>query len=226
MRGIVAAAVFISAAASVAVLASVPGGPRAGAVVDDGDVQHQTWTWDVPRQPGGHPLAYYRWQVWVVDTGLYREGTTKVTQATVDFDRKVLGGEFVYLRVEWVSTKGRVGVIGDSPHLYIEPLPVPPIAHADSLKLYFEDAEYASVQHFGMTVGETVTLCGIEWANGLPRIPLGSMSWEVDSDALSIEVVGVNCARFTALYATEPLEAGSNHEYKLALARIQGGSGE
>jgi hypothetical protein len=120
----------------VALLASLTGvtvkavtkesGPRVSSVVLADTIQQQAWTWQAPRTSPGQPLAYYRWQTWVVGEGLLREGTTKDTQVTVDFNRKVLGGKSVFLRVEWVSTKGKVSSIGDSPHLLVEPMPVVP----------------------------------------------------------------------------------------------------
>jgi hypothetical protein len=150
------------------------------------DLQFQTWTWPAPRTPGGHPLAYYRWQVWLVSTDeIYREGTTPHPQATVDFNRMALGGQQVFLRVEWVSTKGRVTPIGDSPHLLIQPLPVdtvptPPVVTPpdtadnpfgyDSTATVSFDSQWAEhsrvdgrLQVTMTAIGAKVELCKVVW---------------------------------------------------------------
>jgi hypothetical protein len=153
------------------------GGPRAAFTTQEEEIQYQTWTWQEPRQPGGHPLAYYRFQVWLVEDGLYREGTTTSTQVTVDFDRKVLGGKYVYLRVEWVSKKGRVTPIGDSPHLLIQPLPAPPppdtvpnpfgydsTATVSFISQWAEESKVDGRLQVTMTaIGAKIELCKVVW---------------------------------------------------------------
>jgi len=173
------------------------------------DIQHQVWVWDAPRTPGGHPLALYRWQVWTVESNvLLREETSGIPRAEVNFNRLELGGQHVYIRVWWVSTKGRVTMIGDSPHLLIEPVPVPieeppfeeppfepdPFAFdSTGIVSMTHDMEREGVPHPKVTltyIGARVELCRVAYYDHEARPFPDLVEWEVVGANPPIRAVG------------------------------------
>jgi hypothetical protein len=207
-------------------LAGFAGAVAVNRATDVRDEVEMSWTWPRAQDSRGHPFFAYRWQLWSVeDNVLLQEGTTRpqMIDATVIMlrvERPMRDSVRVFLRVDWISTKGRVSHIGTSPHRWVHALPLivepPPVDTTTPAPEPEPDSTFIGfVGRSGdikMTVGDSVQAC--HWFVYRPRpdevitLPPPEKDqptrWEIRGDqVLRVGETNGHCAW---LHAIKPIE--------------------